>query len=214
MPDASEAGQTDLLKVNVVSQLHVLGVNPEDLKSTSWVGNSNVNLSIKSTESSKGGVDGVGSVGGSHDDNVGSGFKTIHKSKKLRDDSSLNLSVGLSSGGDSVSTSTHRQGRARKPTHLLSLGSDRVDLIDEDDGRTVLFGLLECLPEVALRLSSHLGHDLGSVDEEEEGTSLVGDGSSHECLSGTWRSEHEDTTGRLDTDRLKELRVSEGKLDE
>ena len=117
--DASST-QTDLLKIDIVSQLHVLGVNPEDLESTSGVGDSNVDLSIEPSESSKSRVDGVGSVGGSHDDDVGSSLQaprqvsfegrerderggmvartnleTVHEGKKLRNDSSLDLSVGL-----------------------------------------------------------------------------------------------------------------------
>jgi hypothetical protein len=70
-------------------------VDSEDLKSTSWVGDSNVDLSVESTESSKGRVDGVRSVGGGHDDDVGSGLETVHEGEELGDDSSLDLSVGL-----------------------------------------------------------------------------------------------------------------------
>lgn len=98
-------------------------------------------------------------------------------------------------------------------THLLSLRSNRVNLVDEDDGRAVLLGLLERLPEVRLGLSGHLGHDLRTVDEEEEGTSLVGDGSGHEGLSRSRRSEHEDTSWGLDSDGLEELGVAKRQLD-
>jgi hypothetical protein len=101
-----------------------------------------------------------------------------------------------------------------RKTDLLSLGSDRIDLINEDDSGRVLLGLLERLPQVRLGLSRHLGHDLRTVDEEEERSGLVSNGSGHEGLSGSGRSEHEDTSGRLDTDRLEELGVSQGELDE
>ncbi len=55
-------------------------------------------------------------------------------------------------------------------THLrlLALGSDGVDLVDEDDGRRVLFRLLKRLPQVALALTGQLGHDLRPIDQEEE----------------------------------------------
>jgi hypothetical protein len=99
-------------------------------------------------------------------------------------------------------------------THLVSLGGNGVNLVDEDDSRRVLLSLLERLPQVALRLSRHLTHDLGTVDEEEEGSGLVRDGSRHERLSGTGGSEHEDTARGLDTDRLEELGVTEGEFDE
>jgi hypothetical protein len=99
-------------------------------------------------------------------------------------------------------------------THLLTLGSDRIDLVDENDGRAVLLGLFEGLSQVALRLSGHLGHDLGTVNQEKERSSLVGDSSCHQGLSCSRRSEHEDTSRRLDTDGLEKLRVSQRKLDQ
>ena len=112
----------------------------------------------------------------------------------------------------------HTSCRDNKPTaqstHLVTLGRDRVDLVDKDDGGRVLLGLLERLAEVRLGLSGHLGHDLGTVDEEEEGAGLVGDGARHERLSGTGRAKHEDAARRLDADRLEQLRVAERELDE
>jgi hypothetical protein len=102
----------------------------------------------------------------------------------------------------------------RNETHLVTLGSNRVDLVDEDDRRRVLLRLLERLPQVRLRLSRHLRHDLGTVDQEEERSRLVRNRTSHERLTRSGRTEHEDTTRRLDTDRLEELRVTERKLDE
>lgn len=43
----------DLLEVDIVSELHVLGVNSQDLETTSWVGNTDVDFTVKSAESSK-----------------------------------------------------------------------------------------------------------------------------------------------------------------
>lgn len=48
-------------------------------------------------------IDAVGSVGGCHDDDMGSLFQTIHESQQLRDNAPLNLSVGLHRN-----THTHR----------------------------------------------------------------------------------------------------------
>ena len=52
----------------------------------------------------------VRAVRSCHDDNVGAGLKTIHKSQKLRDDAALDLAVDF-----------------------VALGSNAVNLIDEDD---------------------------------------------------------------------------------
>lgn len=72
---------------------------------------------------------------------------TIHKSQQLGHDPTLHLSVSL-----------------------LPLGCDGIQLINEDDGWRVLVGLLECLTQVRLGLTGQFGHDLRSVDQEEEGT--------------------------------------------
>ena len=68
---------------------------------------------------------------------------------------------------------------------LLPLGCDGVQLVNEDDGRRVLLRLLKSLPEVTLRLSSHLGHDLWAIDQEEEGSGLIGHRSCHQGLTGS-----------------------------
>jgi hypothetical protein len=164
-------------------------VDAEDLETASGVRDTNVNLTVETTETTESGVDRVGTVGSSHHDDIGTSLEAVHEGEKLRDNTTLNLSVGL-----------------------VTLGGDRVKLVDEDNSRAVLLGLFKGLAKVRLGLSGHLGHDLGTVDEEEEGTGLVGDGTGHESLTGTRGTEHEDTTGRLDTNGLEELGVTEGEL--
>lgn len=56
---------------------------------------------------------------------------------------------------------------------LLTLGSNGVDFINKDDGRRILLCLFEGLAQVALRLSGQLGHDLRTIDEEEESPSFI-----------------------------------------
>ncbi|TFB02298.1 hypothetical protein CCMA1212_006004 [Trichoderma ghanense] len=181
---------SDLLEVDVVGQLHVLGVDLENLQTASRVGDANVNLAVETTESSQGRVDGVGSVGGGHDDDVGARLHAVHEGEQLRHDTALNFTIGL-----------------------VSLGGDGIDLVDEDDGGRVLLSLLKGLSQIRLGLSGHLGHNLGTIDEEEESASLVGDSTSHESLTGTGRTVEQDTSRRLDTDGLEQLGMAEGKLD-
>jgi hypothetical protein len=108
----------------------------------------------------------------------------------LRDDTTLDFTVGL-----------------------VTLGGDRVDFVDEDYCGRVLLGFLKGLAQVGFGFTGHLGHDFGTVDQEEESASLVGNSSGHESLTGTGRTVHEDTTRRLDTDRLEELGMSQRQLD-
>ena len=43
-------------KIDVISQLHVLGVNAEDLQMSGWVRDTNVDFTVKATETSQGWV--------------------------------------------------------------------------------------------------------------------------------------------------------------
>lgn len=86
-------------------------------------------------------------------------------------------------------------------------------LIDEDNSRGVLLGLLKGLSQVAFTLTSHLGHNFRAVDEEEECTSFVGDSSGHEGFTSTRGAVHKHTSRWFDTNRFEELRVPEREFD-
>lgn len=121
------------LKINVISKLHVLSVNLQNLKTTSGVRNTNVDLTIETAETTKSRINGVRAVGSGHNHNVGTGLHTVHEGEQLGNDTALDLTVGL-----------------------LTLGGNGVDLINEDNSGGVLLGLLESLAQVGLGFTSHL----------------------------------------------------------
>ena len=88
------------------------------------------------------------------------------------------------------------------------LWRDGVNLVNEDDGRCVLLGGLERFAQVALGLTGQLGHDFGTVDQEEEGSGLVGNSAGNQCLTGTRWAEQKDTTWRLRGQRVHWLALS------
>ena len=141
------------LGIDILVELHVASVDAEYLETAILIGDANINLTIEASEATKGCIDGIGTVGGTNNNDGGALLEAVHEGQELGDDTTLDLAVGL-----------------------VTLGGDGVDLIDEDDGGSVLLGLLKGLAEVGFGLAGHLGHDLGTVDEEEEGTGLVGDG--------------------------------------
>ena len=61
---------TDLLKIDVIAEAHVLGVDAEDLESADGVRNSDVDLPIEAAEATQSRIDGVRPVGGGHHDDV------------------------------------------------------------------------------------------------------------------------------------------------
>jgi len=117
----------DLLEVDVVRQLHVLGVDAQNLEAAVLVRHANVHLAVEAAEAAERGVDRVGAVGRADDDDVRARLQPVHEREELRDDAPLDLAL-----------------------RLLSLGRDRVDLVDEDDGGRVLLRLLEGLAQVGL----------------------------------------------------------------
>ena len=88
-----------LLQIHIFSELHVFGMDAEDLQAPSGIGYANVHLSVKATKSPEGGVNAIGTVGGCHDNDMGSLLQPVHKSQELGHDSSLHFTMGLSSGG-------------------------------------------------------------------------------------------------------------------
>ena len=58
--DVSVSVGSDLLEVDIVTELHVLGVDTQDLETAGRVGNTNVDFTVESPESSQSGVNRVG----------------------------------------------------------------------------------------------------------------------------------------------------------
>jgi len=128
-------------KINIFRKFHIFSVYTKNLKSTYLIRHSNIDLSVKSTESSKSWIEGIRSISSSNNNNMSSSFKTVHESEKLRNNSSFDLT-----------------------TNLFSVRSNRIDLIDEDNCRTVLFSLFKCFSKISFSLSSHFRHNFRAVD--------------------------------------------------
>ena len=86
---------THLFEVDIFSKFHVLRVDAEDLKTTSGIRDTNVDFTIETTETSEGGVDRVGSVGGGHNDDVGACFQAVHEGEQLRNNTTFDFSICL-----------------------------------------------------------------------------------------------------------------------
>lgn len=89
------------------------------------------------------GIDRVGSIGSSHDDNIGTSFDSIHKGKQLRDDTFFDFSV--------------RQ-QIREKMDLIDLEEDMIDpeVLDALGGTPIRSRYLEPLcPPRNCRRSAH-----------------------------------------------------------
>mmetsp|Transcript_25997 Transcript_25997/g.65930 ORF Transcript_25997/g.65930 Transcript_25997/m.65930 type:complete len:269 (+) Transcript_25997:609-1415(+) len=179
----------EMLKLHIRVQLHVLGVNAQDLEAAVFVRHTDVQLTVEAAEAPQGCVDGVRTVRGTDHNCVRTALHAVHQGQHLRDDAALYLAVGL-----------------------VSLWRDGVDLIDEDDRRCIFLGLLECSPQVSFGLAGHFRHDLGAVDQEEERPCFVGHCFSNQRLAAAWGPIEQDATRRLHAQGLEERGVPQRQL--
>ena len=99
------------------------------------------------------------------------------------------------------------------------LGTDGIDLVDEEDGTLagavldLLLGQIEGIAdELGTVADEHL-HELRSRELEEDGIGLVGTGPGQQGLAGTGRSVKEDALGRADADGIEHVLVRHGEDD-
>src|SRR5439155_240771 len=72
---------------------------------------------------------------------------------------------------------------------LEALGADRIEFVDEDDGRGLLPGELEQLPHQAGAFADVFLHELGADEPDERGLRAVRDRLRQQGLAGPWRSD-------------------------
>mmetsp|Transcript_53913 Transcript_53913/g.120597 ORF Transcript_53913/g.120597 Transcript_53913/m.120597 type:complete len:265 (+) Transcript_53913:1452-2246(+) len=164
-------------------------MDSKDLQPAIVIRNANVQLTVESAKATKCRVNGVWSVGGCNDHYLAAALDAIHEGQQLRNNALLNLATGL-----------------------VSLGRNGVNLIDEDDRWRILFCLLKGLAQIGLCLSCHLGHDLRTIDEEEESSGLVCNGPGNEGLAAAWWSIQQNTTWRFHSQGLEESGVAQWQL--
>ncbi len=87
------------------------------------------------------------------------------------------------------------------------LGSDGVDLVDEDNRGGILFSQFEDISDHAWTFTQILLNELRPDDSDEGSSGAVGDCLGHHCLASTRRTVQENTFGRIDTNLTVELGV-------
>ena len=88
-------------------------------------------------------------------------------------------------------------------------GADGVELVDEDDRRSVVARLLEQAPDAGgAEAGEHLDEGGGRL-AEEVGAGLVGDGLGEQRLAGAGRAVQQDALRDLGAQALEALRVGE-----
>ena len=182
---AREAGRAarDHRGLDVVGQRHAAHVHAQDLLAAAHVGQRHHHLAVEAARAQQRRIEHVGPVGRGDDDDALVALEAVHLDQQLIQ-GLLALVV------------TAAQTRAAVP-------ADGIDLIDEDDARGVLLGLLE---HVAHARGAHADEHLDEVrarDGEERHLGLAGDGAREQRLAGARRADHQHALGDLAAELLE-----------
>jgi len=80
---SKEQTSTHLLQVNIVSKLHVFGVNTKYFETTSRIRDTNVNFTIEATEATQCRIDRIWSIGSGHNYDVRASLQAVHQGQQL-----------------------------------------------------------------------------------------------------------------------------------
>ena len=181
------------LEFDALRERLALRVHLEDLLAALEVGCIDADLAVEAAGAQERGVEDVGAVRRRDEDDVRLGVEAVHLDEQLVQ-GLLALVVPAAEAGAAVA-------------------ADRVDLVDEDDGRRVLLGLVE---EVAHAAGADADEHLDEVrtgDRVERHARLTGDGAGEERLAGSGRAVEQHALGDARADRLELRRLLQELLD-
>ena len=134
---------------------------------------------------SSAGIEDVGPVGGRDQDDAGALAEAVHLDQQLVQ-RLLALVVAAAQAG-------------------AALAADGVDLVDEDDARAVLLGLLEQVAHAGRADADEHLDEVGAGDREERHAGLARDGAGQQRLAGSGRPVEQHALGDLGAQRLVPL---------
>src|SRR5690606_13508715 len=148
---------------------------------------------IEAPGAQNGGIEHIGPVGGGDDDDALVGLEPVHLHEQLIE-RLLAFVVSAAEPGTAM------------PAH-------RVDLVDEDDARSVLLALLEQVANTACAHAYEHLDEVGTRDAEEGHAGLAGDGPRQQRLARSRRAHHQHTLRNTAAQLLELLRVLEERDD-
>ncbi len=165
--EARRAARDDA-QVDIRAKGYFAGMHAKDFLAAFDVRVWHLHLTVKTTGTQKGRVQNVGTVGCGHDDDAFVGFKTVHLNQKLVQ--RLLAFVVTAAIAD-----------ATRP-------ANRVDLVDEDDARRVLFGLFEHVADTACTDTNEHFNEIRAGNREERHACFARNRTCQKRLTGTRRT--------------------------
>ena len=181
------------LEVDVRRERLALGVHGQDRPAAGQVGRADRDLPVEPARAQQRRVQDVGPVGGRDQDDAAAGVEAVHLDQQLVE-RLLALVVAAAEAG-------------------AALAADRVDLVDEDDARGVLLGLLEQVAHPGGADADEHLHEVRTGDRVERHPGLAGDRAGQQRLAGAGRAVEQHALGDLRAERLVAGRVLQEVLD-
>jgi hypothetical protein len=160
----------DALEVDGVGKRHRARVDLEDLQAPDLVRRLHGDAAIEAARAQQRRIEDLGPVGGAEDDDVRPRLEAVHLGEDLVE-RLLALVVA-----------------AAEAAAARALAADRVELVDEDDRRRGLLGLLEEVAHARGADADDRLDELRGRDREERGLGLAGDRARQQRLAGAGRA--------------------------
>ncbi len=182
-----------LLHVDAVVDVHLAGVDVEDLSAGVPAGLWHLDEAVEAAGAEDGAVEHVEAVGGGDDADLAAVLEPVHLGEQLHHGA---LDLGVTGG-----------------FRLGAFGRDGVDLVDKDDRGFVLPGEFEQVTNEFRPLADELVNEFGAGHLDEGGVGLVCNGPGEHRLAGSRRPVQQNPRRRVDTDRLEHLGATKRHLD-
>ena len=173
----------DHVQVDVRRERLAPGVHPQDALAAVQVGLGHHDLPVEAAGPQQRRVEDVGTVGGGDQDHAALDVEAVHLDQQLVQ-GLLALVVAAAEAGPAVP-------------------ADRVDLVDEDDGRGVGLGLLEQVADPGGADTDEHLDEVRAGDRVERHARLAGHGAGQQRLAGSGRPVQQHALGDLGPDGLE-----------
>ena len=181
-------------QINVRHERLALGMHLQNSLAAFQIRRFDGHLTIETAGTQQSGIKHVGAVGRRDDDQIGVVIEAVHLNQQLVQ-SLLTFIMATAHAG------------------TATLTTDGIDLIDEDDGRSVLLGLIEQVTHTRGAKTHEHFHEVGACHGVERHAGLACDGSCQQCLTGTWRTVEQHATRNTGTQSLVTRRILQEVLD-
>ena len=167
----------DHARIDVGRQRHLLHVDAEDLLAAVDVGARHDDLAVEAARAQQRRIEHVGPVGRGDDDDAFVGLEAVHLDQQLVQ-RLLALVIAVAEAG-------------------AAMAADGVDLVDEDDARRRLLGLVEHVADAARADADEHLDEVRAGDGEEGNARLTRDGAGEQGLAGAGRADQQRALGDL-----------------